>query len=131
MRQELIDAARTSTNPEIFLLGAEWMEAYLNPTSDDIIVNSSDYTVSFEGKKLRLPKKEFEVLKYLQNHCGKIVTRDELLNKLWPGVCVTPRTVDVHIRLIRSKITILPIRTVKKVGYMWEEEMPTEQPPKI
>lgn len=120
MRQELLDAAEYSENPEAFIAGAQWMERYLFPENEDILLSSDDYTVTFNNKKLHLPKKEFLVAKYLQKNRGRVVSREELLNKIWFGTCVEDRTVDVHIRHIRSKISIAPIRTVKTVGYIWD-----------
>jgi DNA-binding response OmpR family regulator len=121
MRQELIDASEFSENPEAFIAGAQWMERYLNPPSTGIHLSSDDYTAYFNGKKSHLPKKEFLVAKYLQKHAGRVVSREELLNRIWLGVCVEDRTVDVHVRHIRSKISIAPIRTIKGVGYIWDK----------
>jgi DNA-binding response OmpR family regulator len=59
--------------------------------------------------------------KYLQKNRGRVVSREEVLNKIWFGTCVEDRTVDVHIRHIRSKISIAPIRTIKGVGYIWDK----------
>jgi DNA-binding response OmpR family regulator len=120
MRQELLDASQFSENPDAFIAGAQWMERYLNPPSTNIHLLSDDYTASFEGKKIYLPKKEFLVAKYLQKNAGRVVSREELLNKIWFGTCVEDRTVDVHVRHIRSKISIAPIKTIKGVGYIWK-----------
>jgi DNA-binding response OmpR family regulator len=121
MIQELLNASKASDNTEAFLLGAKWMENYLNPSPANIAINSSDYTVSFENKKILLPKKEFELLRYLYTHSGRIVTRDELLNAVWENEYIGGRTVDVHIRKLRSKISIAPIRTMKGIGYIWDK----------
>jgi two-component system alkaline phosphatase synthesis response regulator PhoP len=124
MRQELIEASKAFDNPQAFLLGAQWMENYLNPLpTDNIVINSSDFTVSFEGRKLFLPKKEFELLRYLHTHSGRIVTREELLERVWNNEFIGDRTVDVHIRKLRSKINIVPIRTIKAVGYIWDKNI--------
>jgi len=72
-------------------------------------------------KELHLPKKEFLLAKYLQKNAGRVISREELLNKIWFGTCVEDRTVDVHVRHIRSKINIAPIRTIKAVGYIWDK----------
>ena len=121
MRQDLIDASEYSENPEAFIAGAKWMENYLNPPPTNITINNNDFTVSFEGKKLLLPKMEFELLRYLYTHSGRIVTRDELLNAVWENEFIGDRTVDVHIRKLRSKISIAPIRTMKGIGYIWDK----------
>ena len=121
MIQELLNASKASDNTEAFLLGAKWMENYLNPPPVDITINSNNYTVSFLDKKLLLPKIEFELLRYLHTHSGRVVTRDELLEKVWNNEYIGGRTVDVHIRHLRSKISIVPIRTIKRVGYIWDK----------
>ena len=115
------DDLSTFSQRAFFIAGAKWMEAYLNPPPADITINSSDYTVSFENKKILLPKKEFELLRYLYTHSGRIVTREELLIKVWDNEFIGDRTVDVHIRKLRSKISIAPIRTIKSVGYIWDK----------
>ena len=122
MRQELLEASQFSENADAFIAGAEWMERYLNPPSTDIHLSSDDYTATFNGKKLSLPKKEFLVAKYLQKHAGRVISREELLNRIWFGVCVEDRTVDVHIRKIKSKINIAPITSIKGVGYIWQKK---------
>jgi DNA-binding response OmpR family regulator len=121
MRKELLDASEYSENPEAFIAGAQWMERYLFPENEDILLSSDDYSVTFNNKKLQLPKKEFLLAKYLQKNRGRVVSREEVLNKIWFGTCVEDRTVDVHIRHIRSKISIAPIRTIKGVGYIWDK----------
>lgn len=121
MRQELLDASEYSENPEAFIAGAQWMEKYLYPENEDILLCSDDYSVTFNNKKLQLPKKEFLLAKYLQKNKGRVVSREELLGKIWFGTCVEERTVDVHVRHIRSKISIAPIRTIKGVGYIWNK----------
>lgn len=104
-----------------FKLGALWMKDNLTPISEDIIINSDNYTVTFHGKRISLPKKEFEVLRYLHKHAGRIISKDELLEQLWSDVCVGDRTIDVHIRKLRAKINIVPIKCVVKMGYMWDK----------
>jgi two-component system alkaline phosphatase synthesis response regulator PhoP len=105
-----------------FKLGALWMKDNLtSPVSEDIIINSDNYTVTFHGKRISLPKKEFEVLRYLHKHAGRIISKDELLEQLWSDVCVGDRTIDVHIRKLRAKINIVPIKCVVKMGYMWDK----------
>jgi len=104
-----------------FKLGAKWMEENQTPVSEEIVINSDNYTVSFHGKRISLPKKEFEVLRYLHKHAGRIISKDEMLEQLWSDVCVGDRTIDVHIRKLRAKINIAPIKCVTKMGYMWDK----------
>lgn len=122
MRQELLDASEYSENPEAFIAGAQWMERYLHPLPDeDIYLSSDDYSASFQNKKIFLPKKEFELSRYLKKNYGRVISRDELLEKVWFNEYIGERTVDVHIRKIKSKIEIAPIRTIKGVGYIWQK----------
>jgi len=71
----------------------------------DLIINRTQYSASFQGRLLVLPKKEFELLSFLARNPNKVFNRDELLEKVWgTDVYVVERTVDVHIRKLREKI---------------------------
>ncbi|MDG0973888.1 MAG: response regulator transcription factor [Crocinitomicaceae bacterium] len=75
-----------------------------------------------DGVDLQLPKKEFELLELLVNKPGKVFTRDEILGKVWGNdTIVGERTIDVHIRKLREKIGDDYIRTIKGVGYTYNE----------
>ena len=75
-----------------------------------------------DGVDLQLPKKEFELLELLVNKPGKVFTRDQILGKVWGNdTVVGERTVDVHIRKLREKIGDDYIRTIKGVGYTYNE----------
>ena len=88
------------------------------------------YTVSVEGKELRLSPTEFKLLKVLATRPGRVYTREELLDLVWGSeTFIEPRTVDVHIRRLRAAIESDPqrprwIRTVRGVGYAFEESAP-------
>ncbi|MBI4546452.1 MAG: response regulator transcription factor [Ignavibacteriae bacterium] len=85
----------------------------------------SQHIVRVNKKELFFPKKEFEVLLYLANHIGQVVSRETLLNTIWgTDVRVVDRTVDVHIRKIREKLGkyVEYIETVKGVGYRIREK---------
>lgn len=93
-------------------------------TTEDIVrmdsfeIDSSSYTLTKDGQKCDLPKKEFELLFFLARNPEKIFTRDVLLNEVWGyDVNILSRTVDVHIRKIREKIGDNYIHTIKGVGY--------------
>ncbi len=76
-----------------------------------------------EEERLRLPRKEFEILYLLATRPGKVASRQEILDTIWGAdVYVTPRTVDVHVRKIRDKIGESYIETVTGVGYRLKEE---------
>ena len=66
----------------------------------------------------RLPRKEFELLYFLASNPGRVFSRQELLDAVWGAdVFVLDRTVDVHVRKIREKLSDDCIETVKGVGY--------------
>jgi len=87
----------------------------------DMIIDPSAYVVEKAGVKINLPKKEFAVLYLLASIPNKVFRRDEIFHEIWgDDVIVGDRTIDVHIRKIREKIGIDNIKTVKGVGYKFE-----------
>lgn len=84
----------------------------------DIIINSREYTVTNAGKLVELTFKEFMLLKCLVENRGRVMTRDFLLDKIWGYEYYgESRTVDVHIRHLRSKLGEDLITTVRGIGY--------------
>jgi len=84
----------------------------------NVIIDKDHRVVIFDGNKINLPKKDFNILLLLASHPGKIFTREEIYNKVWGhNVFVGNRTLDVHIRKIREKLNNNLIKTVKGVGY--------------
>ena len=87
----------------------------------DVIIEEATYTAKLRGQKLDLTFKEFELLKFLAQHPGRVFTRAQLLHEIWGyDYFGGTRTVDVHIRRLRSKLgpefeSI--IGTVRNVGY--------------
>lgn len=86
-----------------------------------LVIDFARYEVHVEGEPVDLTYKEFELLKFLANHPGDVFTREVLLDKVWGyDYYGGTRTVDVHIRRLRSKIEVLGasyIETVRNVGY--------------
>jgi len=89
--------------------------------SGEVVIDENSYTAKIRGQALDLTYKEFELLKYLAQHPGRVFTRAQLLQEVWGyDYFGGTRTVDVHIRRLRSKLgtefeTI--IGTVRNVGY--------------
>ena len=87
----------------------------------DVVIDESTYTAKIKGRSLDLTFKEFELLKFLAQHPGRVFTRAQLLQEIWGyDYFGGTRTVDVHIRRLRSKLgpefeSI--IGTVRNVGY--------------
>lgn len=83
-------------------------------------IDSDNYEAYHNGEKLQLTLKEFELLKTLASTPGKVLTRDNLLDRIWGyEFHGETRTVDVHIRHIRQKLQDdqYMIETVRSVGY--------------
>jgi len=91
----------------------------------DLVIDSVKCEVSLGGKLIILTFKEYQLLKFLANNKGKAFTRDVLLDKVWGwDYYGGDRTVDVHIRRLRSKIedsTHTFIETVRNIGYKFKE----------
>lgn len=89
--------------------------------SGDVVIDEKSYTAKVRGRALDLTFKEFELLKYLAQHPGRVFTRAQLLQEIWGyDYFGGTRTVDVHVRRLRSKLgpefeSI--IGTVRNVGY--------------
>jgi len=89
--------------------------------SGDLLMDAAKCEVSIKDRLISLTFKEYELLKFLMRHKGKVFTRDALLNEVWGyDYYGGDRTVDVHIRRLRSKIednNHTYIDTVRNIGY--------------
>ncbi|RCW47037.1 DNA-binding response OmpR family regulator [Halopolyspora algeriensis] len=90
-------------------------------TVGDLVIEEATYTARLKGRALELTYKEFELLKYLAQHAGRVFTRVQLLQEVWGyDFFGGTRTVDVHIRRLRAKLGPeydAMIGTVRNVGY--------------
>ncbi|MBG6085352.1 winged helix-turn-helix transcriptional regulator [Zhihengliuella flava] len=86
-----------------------------------VVIDEASYTAKVHGTPLNLTYKEFELLKYLAQHPGRVFTRDQLLHEVWGyDYYGGTRTVDVHVRRLRAKLGAdheQLIGTVRNVGY--------------
>jgi two-component system alkaline phosphatase synthesis response regulator PhoP len=91
----------------------------------DLVIDLAKYEVSLGNKLILLTFREYQLLKFLASNKGKVFTREALLNKVWGwDYYGGDRTVDVHIRRLRSKIedpTHTFIETVRNIGYRLRE----------
>jgi two-component system alkaline phosphatase synthesis response regulator PhoP len=86
-------------------------------------IDRTAFAVYQDGKKITLPKKEFELLAFLASAPHKVFSRDELLQNIWGNdVFVLARTVDVHVRKVREKVGDHHIQTIKGVGYKFNAD---------
>lgn len=89
-----------------------------------VVVDIGKHTVTVDGAQVTLTFKEFELLCCLMEHEGMVLTRDQLLTKIWGyDFDGETRTVDVHIRTLRQKLGLGGnyIETIRGVGYKMEE----------
>ena len=87
----------------------------------DLVMDLANYTVHVAGRPVELTYKEYELLRFLATNRDRVFSRDTLLNKVWGyDFYGGARTVDVHVRRLRSKIEDrhnVFIDTVRNVGY--------------
>lgn len=91
----------------------------------DLVIDVAKCEISVKGRLIPLTFKEYELLKFLASNRGKVFTRQALLNRIWGyDYYGGDRTVDVHIRRLRSKIEDRDasfIETVRNIGYKFKE----------
>ncbi len=101
--------------------------------SGELVIEESTYTARLRGRVLDLTFKEFELLKYLAQHPGRVFTRAQLLQEVWGyDYFGGTRTVDVHVRRLRAKLGAeheALIGTVRNVGYRFVVPPREEQTP--
>lgn len=84
------------------------------------------HTVSVDGEPISMPLKEFDLLEYLLRNAGRVLTRGQLIDRIWGADYVgDTKTLDVHVKRLRSKIEQEPSRpqhlvTVRGLGYKYE-----------
>jgi len=89
---------------------------------NEFIIDRERYVVIKDGQEYNLPRKEFELLRLLASKPNRVFTREEILSTIWGSdVIIGDRTIDVHIRKIREKLETPNIKTIKGVGYKFED----------
>ena len=95
-----------------------------------VVIDDAAYSAHVNGQPLNLTYKEFELLKYLAQHSGRVFTRAQLLSEVWGyDYYGGTRTVDVHVRRLRAKLGPEHeqlIGTVRNVGYRFV--LPPKEP---
>ena len=89
---------------------------------EKLFINIKDYKVIIDGKNVKMPPREIELLYFLASRPNEVFTRDTLLDELWGVECyVDMRTVDVHIKRLRKKLNGISdkweLKTIWGVGY--------------
>jgi len=89
---------------------------------NDLVIDREKFIVIKAGEVFSLPRKEFLLLELLTSKPGKVFTRHEIFSEIWgDDVIVGDRTIDVHVRKIRDRLNLNSIKTVKGVGYKFDE----------
>ncbi|GEP39805.1 transcriptional regulatory protein GlnR [Nocardioides psychrotolerans] len=105
-----LNARREAADPEAHVI-----------RSGEVVVDDATYTAKVGGRTLDLTFKEFELLKFLAQHPGRVFSRQQLLQEVWGyDYFGGTRTVDVHVRRLRAKLGVeneTLIGTVRNVGY--------------
>ena len=105
-----VAAAKAAADPEAHVI-----------RSGEVVVDDATYTARIGGRALDLTFKEFELLKFLAQHPGRVFSRQQLLQEVWGyDYFGGTRTVDVHVRRLRAKLgpeNETLIGTVRNVGY--------------
>jgi two-component system alkaline phosphatase synthesis response regulator PhoP len=97
------------------------VDSFENIVVGDLAINKEKHQVIFRNIEVSFTKKEFLLLELLVSKPGKVFTREEILEKVWGSdLVVGDRTIDVHIRKLREKLTSSYIKTVKGIGYKLE-----------
>lgn len=114
--------SRRNTRTEKTVESNEW-----NYEHKGLRLDIESHTVFFKDTSIELTLKEFEVLRLLMKNKGRVMTREVLLDRIWGYEYYgETRTVDVHIRYLRSKLSQYGleecIETVRGVGYRFEKE---------
>jgi DNA-binding response OmpR family regulator len=118
-RQELLLRIRK-------IIGDESRAADQQLVCGDLVINLTQAEVFLNGRAVELTFREYELLRFLASHPGRMYSRDALLNHVWGyDYFGGDRTVDVHIRRLRSKIEDAEhsfIDTVRNMGYRFRKQ---------
>lgn len=114
------------------VLRRQHIAEYGTEEDDDSLVagpvrmNVESHTVSVAGRPVAMPLKEFDLLEYLLRNAGRVLTRGQLIERIWGADYVgDTKTLDVHVKRLRSKIEEEPshpkhLVTVRGLGYKFE-----------
>ena len=95
---------------------------------DELVIDVAGDEARLAGRRLELTHQEFELLRFLAQHRGRVFTRDQLLERVWGyQYAGGTRTVDIHVRRVRAKLGATAgglVETVRNVGYKMRAERP-------
>jgi len=97
-------------------------------TAGPVALDIESHIVTINGQAVAFPLKEFELLEYLLRNIGRVLTRTQIIDRVWGSDYVgDTKTLDVHIKRLRAKIEADPanpvfIQTVRGLGYKLEDK---------
>lgn len=106
--------------------GMEEEEGSQIVTGGNVRMDVESHIVTVDGVQVQMPLKEFDLLEYLMRNSGRVLTRGQLIDRIWGADYVgDTKTLDVHIKRLRSKIEAEPSKpvhlvTVRGLGYKFE-----------
>jgi len=116
-----IEARLRLTTERLQAVAEESLDAPQEIEAGELVIDDASYSARLKDRTLHLTYKEFELLKYLAQHSGRVFTRAQLLQEVWGyDYFGGTRTIDVHIRRLRAKLGTEHehlIGTVRNVGY--------------
>lgn len=90
----------------------------------DTKVNFSAYSATYQDMEVDIKPKEIKLLHLLIEHAGQVLSRDQILDRMWESEeAPIDRVIDVYIKNLRKKLYLDCIKTVKGVGYKYEENV--------
>ena len=109
--------------------GAEFEEEFVEDVlrGGRVVMDVERHVVTVDDEPVPMPLKEFDLLEYLLRNSGRVLTRGQLIDRVWGADYVgDTKTLDVHIKRLRSKIEVNPsapqhLVTVRGLGYKFEE----------
>jgi two-component system response regulator MprA len=104
--------------------GTDARRSGLHLESGPIVLNEVRRELTVDGRRIELSPREFALLEYFLRHPGIPLTRDRLLDHVWPsGVAVTPNAVDAYVHYLRDKLGAAGarIQTVRGIGYRLDD----------
>ena len=109
---------------EALLKRSSGAKAPVSSEKSGVLINNDAFTAFIDGKPLELTLKEFELLSYLKENSGRVLTREQLLNAIWGyDYMGDTRTVDSHIARLRTKLGdygVSHLKTIYGMGYKFE-----------
>jgi two-component system response regulator RegX3 len=97
-------------------------------TVGPVRLDTERHVIAINGSPVQFPLKEFELLEFLMRNCDRVLTRTQIIDRVWGSDYVgDTKTLDVHIKRLRAKIEVDPanpiyIQTVRGLGYKMENK---------